>query len=115
MSCWMKRFPSYGVLVLSLAVLQSCSDSGRGPTSASPAVLYSPRALSWECMHQSAGSPSGWAFGTPAVDCGPSLAPVPDAGVGLVTAAPGNLRSTITGTTVRLHWDPLAEAVTRFL
>ena len=36
-------------------------------------------------------------------------------GVGQVSIAPGNFRSTVTGTTVRLDWDPVLEPVITYL
>ena len=39
------------------------------------------------------------------------MAAVADVGFGLISAAPSNLRSTVTGTTVRLDWDQLPDAV----
>src|SRR5262245_37908405 len=102
-----------GLLVVLVTAFQSCADSGRAPTSPSPAAQYTPRALSWECMHSSTrGADSGgWSFDLPAADCGVGASAVPDAGIGMVTVAPGNLRSTITGSTVRLDWDVILEPV----
>src|SRR5262245_52855009 len=114
MSRLTSRFVSCGVLAFLLAGTGSCADSGRPPTSPSAVTQFTPRALSWECAQQGPGT-GGWSFDRPSVDCGPSAAPVADAGVGMVTAAPANLRSTITGTTVRLDWNPLTEPVTSFL
>ena len=54
-------------------------------------------------------------FPGPAEDCRAAGAVVPDVGIGVVTAAPGNLRSTVTGTTVRLDWNGLLEPVVGFL
>jgi hypothetical protein len=98
--------------VVATALLLSCSQENRGPTTPS-AVLVSAPAFSWACVRQSAtvSAPNGWSFPGPAEDCRAAGAVVPDVGIGVVSVAPGNLRSTITGTTVRLDWNALLEPV----
>src|SRR4029453_8043886 len=68
------------------------------------------RALSWECgrLTQST-SAAGWSFAA-AQGC-PATTAVPDVGVGLISVAPSNLRSTVATTTVRLDWDQVPDAV----
>jgi len=80
-------------------------------------VLLTTTSVRWECVRQSAATvtTSGWSFEAPAGDCPLTTAVAADAGVGLVSVAPGNLQSTVTGTTVRLSWNAIPETVTSFL
>ena len=99
-----------GSLAVSLAAAAgACADSARGPTS--PSSVAAPiRTVAWECGRQAQStSTDGWTF-APAAGCSATAA-VADLGVGLISAAPGNLRSTIATTTVRLDWDSVPDAV----
>jgi len=114
MSQGLRRACPWIGVVLS-ALLASCSQESRGPTTPSAVVVSTP-SFSWACVRQSATASggSGWTF--PAADdgCAPSTS-APEAGVGAVSVAPGNLRSTVTGTTVRLDWNAILEPVTSYL
>ena len=75
---------------------------------------------SWECGRVAGAQTTeinGWTFSTPAVSCPGSRVVVQDVGVGVgqVSIAPGNFRSTVTGTTVRLDWNPVLEPVITYL
>ena len=95
---------------------QRCADGSRAPTAPS-AVLAPTPALAWECLRSSASTTggTGWTFQTAAPACPMAATAAVVAGAGEVSVAPGNLQSTITGTTVRLDWDAIAEPVARFL
>src|SRR5580765_3959346 len=98
-----------GALYVSLAATAgACADSARGPTSPS-SVQPSARTLGWECgrLAHSTGA-DGWSFAPPN-GC-PAATAVPDAGIGLISAAPGNFRSTIAAATVRLDWEAVPDA-----
>jgi Fibronectin type III domain/Uncharacterized protein conserved in bacteria (DUF2135) len=125
----MRLLRPFAPLCLVVAVLSSaCSDGGRGPTSpsnaASPAgpVTSSlpPAPLNWECGRQNTNQTAtsaalaGWTFETPAPACSSGRSTIlgTDVAVGLVTVAPTNFRASVTGSTVRLDWDRVLEAVT---
>src|SRR5262245_19880894 len=105
----LRRFILGSLYVSLAATAGACADSARGPTSPSAVVLATP-ALSWQCgrLTQST-SAGGWSF-APAEGC-PAAMAVPDVGVGQISVAPSNLRSTITASTVRLDWDQVPGAV----
>ena len=103
-----------------------CSDTRHPPTAPSalnmetPTVAGGPtQTMSWECGRVAANptSTNGWTFSTPGVSCPGSRVVVQDVGVGVgqVTVAPGNFRSTVTGSTVRLDWNPVLEPVITYL
>ena len=104
------------IWAIATALLVSCSQEHRGPTTPSAVVVSTP-AFSWACVRQSVAvsAPSGWSFPGPAEECRGAGSVVPDVGIGEVTTAPGNFRSTVTGTTVRLDWNGLLEPVIGFL
>jgi hypothetical protein len=111
-----KRDLRVSIWTVATVFLLSCAQENRGPTTPS-AVLVSAPAFSWICVRQSAvvAAPSGWSFPGPAEECRVAGLVVADVGIGVVTAAPGNLRSTVTASTVRLDWDGLVEPVIAFL
>ena len=101
-----------GILLVSLAAtLAGCADSRRGPTSPSAAALPT-RSIGWECGRQSAStSGGGWSFPPAADSCPVTAAISPDAGIGMIAAAPGNFRAAVSATTVRLDWEAVPDAV----
>jgi hypothetical protein len=94
-------------------VFAACADSGRTPTSPSATLAAPEQMLQWDCGRQAVNQAvvGGWSFQQPSSTCGASLAASAVVGSGEVTFAPANLRATVTGTTVRLDWDPVLEAV----
>jgi hypothetical protein len=97
-------------------IAHGCSEPSRAPTTPS-AAAPSAATLNWGCGRQQTGSTAGtgWVFASAAAtaDC-PAVATFArglDVGVGLITAAPADLRATVTGPTVRLDWTPVPETV----
>src|SRR5687768_6836411 len=98
--------PSRALLLglLAALALHSCAESGRGPTTPSAVQVPTPT-LNWECGRQrqiAAAEASGWSFPAAPSSCPATPAFAQEVGIGLVSVAPGNLRSTISGATVRL-------------
>ena len=99
-------------------LLNACADSGRGPTAPSalrtslPAVLA--QTVSWQCGGRLVSGGEGWSFpaaqGCPAMRV---LAQSTSVASGLVTIAPTVLRSTVTGSNVRLQWEMAPDGVTK--
>src|SRR5262245_49245211 len=111
--------------ILAGLTLTSHADSGRAPTSPSLSALLPTTAgllpptatVSWECLRQSASKAATmeWSYQTVAPGCPAAVTAALVGGVGQPSGAPSNLRSTVTGSTVRLDWDGPPEPVSRFL
>src|SRR5262245_53840664 len=83
------------------------------PTAASPISLSVSQTLAWDCGRQSVTA-SGWTFPAVVGSCPVSTTLAQEGGVGLVTAAPGDFRSTVVGTTVRLEWNAVFEGTSSY-
>jgi hypothetical protein len=102
------------VFLTAALTLVACSDARRGAVSPS-AILLPEQTTSWVCGRvaadaQGATTSNGWSFHVPTEACPGQPWRSSIEYDGLVTTAPGNLRSTVTQSTVRLEWEPTAGA-----
>jgi hypothetical protein len=106
---------------LSLLFLSyACTNSDQraaSPVSPSAIALPSPistdvRSFTWDCSRV-VTSTGGWVF-APST-CGTNRQMSVSAGVGAISAAPANLRATVTGNTVRLDWSTVADEVRSYV
>lgn len=106
--------------LLLLCVCSACADSDRRASSpASPSAVTLPsassgevRSVSWECARAMTLA-EGWDFGSST--CVTSRQTSASAAAAAITIAPTNLRSTVTGNTVRLDWGAVADDVRSYL
>ena len=103
--------------VATVGAINACADRDRTPTSPSAASVIDASASSvgWpSCGGQVESGGGGWTFAA-SPDCTAGSRTAQTTAMGMVTVAPTNLRSTVTGSTVRLEWDMAAEDVVSFL
>jgi hypothetical protein len=100
-------------------ILHACVDSRRTPTAPSPGSVEIAAEIPWTCgqtgrVRQEISGTGEWKFATPACPAGPVSA-LSSGSAPIIFGAPGNLRSTINGTTVRLDWNAVPEVVSSHL
>ena len=97
-------------------ILHACVDSRRTPTAPSSG---SAAEIAWTCgqtggARQEISGTGQWRFATPACPAG-TVSAVASGSAPIIFGAPGNLRSTVDGTTLRLDWNAVPEVVSSHL
>jgi hypothetical protein len=105
------------VAILLVVGVSACAENARPPLAPS-SVVVNPvaQAVDWACLTRAGAGSTGadWLVPSTPSGCGSTLMAV-TAGSAPVNGAPINLRASVTGSTVRLDWDPPpGEAVTGY-